>query len=196
MCNEGMSFSSQSSKLLAESTLQKFLLGIVPVEAVQAGKARSQSKAQAVNNQLKARALSADEVRRLQKKAKLKQQRKLKKQQEEATRVKKVAKHQIIKSHKENKELTVEEEKYLNKIVKRNANSLSRLSEIEDYELKSELESLQDEILAAQRQTNRKTKQKLKKDFNEKLKRGKISYPGLTPGLAPVGLDDDDEDSD
>ncbi|GMG19359.1 unnamed protein product [Ambrosiozyma monospora] len=41
----------------------------------------------------------------------------------------------------------------------------------------------------------RKAHQIKKQQFQEKIKKGYVSVPGLTPGLAPVGESDDDDDS-
>lgn len=187
-----MSYLSKNSRSLAESTLQKFLLNVVPMETIQHANSGAKSGAQSVHNQLSTKRMSAEDLARIQKRAKLKRNRHIRQKQEMAKKVNKIAKHHVIKSHKEANTLTAEEQKYLNKVVKRNAGALSRLSEIEDYELKLELANLQEDILAVNKK-QRRSKQRLNKDFNDKIKRGKISYPGLTPGLAPVGMDDEDD---
>lgn len=189
-----MSFSSNALRALAESTLQKFLANVVPDGDSNPKKIREVSAAQSINNQLTAAKLSPAEIKKLHKKAKAKQMRLLKKSQAENTKRNKIAKHQLITKHRKDNTLTLEEDKYLRKIVKRNANLLNRLSEIEDYDLRSELQSLQQDILSAQKPKKPMKNKDRAKDFKEKLQSGKISYPGLTPGLAPVGMDDDDSE--
>ncbi|GEQ70684.1 hypothetical protein JCM33374_g4363 [Metschnikowia sp. JCM 33374] len=64
--------------------------------------------------------------------------------------------------------------------------------------IKDEVEELRSEILALtnEKYDRSKARQQQAKltSFNDKIKSGVLTYPGLTPGLAPVGYDDDSDD--
>ncbi|SCU94255.1 LAFA_0F20758g1_1 [Lachancea sp. 'fantastica'] len=106
------------------------------------------------------------------------------------------AKLQILKKHHEEGTLTNKERKYLNKVIGRNVRDLKSW----DMEDEADLQDLQDSILenSGLGKQSRRTK-KGRKDFKEgpssKAHTSDHRYAGLTPGLAPVGLSDE-EDSD
>lgn len=138
------------------------------------------------------------EIHKIRKLDKLKQRQRIKKTLEADKKFNKLAKYHLIKHHKDEKNLSEEESKYLKKLVKKNVNSLNSVSEIDDEEIKAELKQVKQDILKLNNEKHaKKTKRiqnKKTKDFNSKVAKGVISYPGLTPGLAPVGLDDSDDE--
>lgn len=142
--------------------------------------------------------LSKEELKKIHKQNKFKQHKKIKKALEDEKRFNKLAKYHLIKHHKTGGELSEEEAKYLKKLVKKNVNSLNRVSEIDDMEIKSELDQVRQDILKINKEKHDKKAKRIQnkktKDFNSKVAKGMISYPGLTPGLAPVGLDDSDDE--
>lgn len=108
----------------------------------------------------------------------------------------KLVKYSIIKKHKENEQLSEEEAKYLKKLVKKNSNLINNLKEIDDESIKQDIEDLKQEILAHDESIKLKHQRQSAKqnDFEQNLKSGKINYPGLTPGLAPVDYNESDDD--
>lgn len=197
-------FSSAASKSQTESTVNKLLATYLPGTTVdetrsQAWNNSRASSTQQIQHETKRSKLAPHEVKKINKLNKARLNKLVLKNQAESKRVAKLAKYDLIKNrHRE--DLTVEEQKYLKKLIKRNVNSVNRVSEILDLEVKEELDAVKSGILdKLNTRNNRKSKasskEKRNEQFQEKIKKGFISYPGLTPGLAPVGLNDDsDED--
>lgn len=91
-------------------------------------------------------------------------------------------KYELIKSKKDSQDLSVEHRKYLNKLVRKNKHLVLKNNEIdEDFNT----DGLQDEILKFNSKPSKK-----KTQFKTKIKH---NHPGLTPGLAPVDYESDDE---
>lgn len=190
-----MSFKSKSSQAQAHSTLNKLLAHTLPGSAVNESSSAKLTSTQIINSHLTKRKLRADEVRKINKLNKQKQNRHIKKSVEDQKKFNKLIKYNIIKKHKANDALTPEEEKYLQKLVKKNSNAVRMLSEIDDEIVKDELDQVKAEILdMALGKSKKNQKTRTERDFDDEIKQGLVLYPGLTPGLAPVGFDSDDEE--
>lgn len=195
-----MSFNSNSSKSQAQTTVNKLFSNLLPGTV---GNVQKQSSslpsAQLLNNEIEnTNKLSKQELRKIHKQNKLKQHKKIKKVLEEEKKFGKIAKYHLIKHHKTGGNLSEEESKYLKKLVKKNVNSLNKVSEIDDMEIRAELNQVRQDILRINKEKHDKKAKRIQhkktKDFNNKVSKGMISYPGLTPGLAPVGLEDSDDE--
>ncbi|CUM64348.1 uncharacterized protein PRCAT00001950001 [Priceomyces carsonii] len=193
------SFNSERAKNLAQITVNKLIGQILPdlIKKDDSAKRKVFSKAEIVDMQVKKKTPSASEVRRKNLKNKKSKNKSIRKSLKESQDFTKLAKYNIIKQRKANNKLTVEEEKYLKKLVRKNAVAVNKLSEFEDYETKSEFNKIQRDILRdslKEYDNKKKRKQSKKAEFDDKIRNGLISYPGLTPGLAPVDLEDSDEE--
>lgn len=194
------SFASSRSKKQTNDTVNKMLGDLLPGTAMGSdGLAKSRPAAQALSREIEHDKLSKEQIlqrHRLRKLQKKKELQKTRRAAEENRKLEKQAKYELIKKHKEQGTLREEEEKYLNKLVKRNIRNIQKASEVDDEEIDSEIKRLRKEILGweKEREDRRKVDKRKKKAFNEKIKKGVISYPGLTPGLAPVGLEDSDDE--
>lgn len=193
-----MPFQSQTSKQQSESTVNKLLSNILPgstVNVTSNPSGKQLAAAQLAHKEIRKAKLSSHEIKKINQINKAKQNKNINSKMEKEKKFMKLMKYNLIKKHKEEKKLSIEESKYLKKLVKKNANMVKRVSEISDYEINSDLNAIRNEILLLTNPSSSKRKlDKKKNDFNAKIKKGAISYPGLTPGLAPVGLEDDSDD--
>ncbi|CAI2036212.1 hypothetical protein SEUBUCD646_0I00520 [Saccharomyces eubayanus] len=203
-----MSFSlSEASEFQATSAVNGLLLSLLPgVPKVRAngGKKRvnNGSKAQLIDRNLKKRVeLQNRDVHKIKKRSKLAKKKQVKVHKHDKERLEQLAKYQVLKKHQEEGTLTEHERKYLNKLIRRNSQNL-RSWDLED-EVRDELDDIQQYILKqtvstmkADRSQRRRSK---KKQFKEDIKQSDSArdhrYPGLTPGLAPVGLSDEEDSS-
>lgn len=194
------SFASSRSKKQTNDTVNRMLGDLLPGSAMGSDSpAKSRPAAQALSREIEHDKLSKEQIlqrQRLRKLQKKKELQKTRRAAEENRKLEKQAKYELIKKHKEQGTLREEEEKYLNKLVKKNIRNIQKASEVDDEEIDSEIKRLRKEILGweKEREDRRKVDKRKKKAFNEKIKKGVISYPGLTPGLAPVGLEDSDDE--
>ena len=109
---------------------------------------------------------------------------------------------QNLKEHFKNNNLTKDEQKQLNKMVKKEVMKLKQWDI--DYEIKDDLKELQHDILLVtdSKYAESLKRQQLKKNKNKKksssIKADSLvaQYKGLTPGLAPVDLEDSDSEED
>ncbi|QLQ78943.1 hypothetical protein HG537_0B02900 [Torulaspora globosa] len=109
------------------------------------------------------------------------------------------AKLKVLEEHRKCGNLSAKERKYLNKLAERNAKKVGAW-ELEEED-REELRELQQRIISQisiDRSKRGQTRRKKIKAFREEIKPGAADrrYPGLTPGLAPVGLSDEEESSD
>ncbi|ODQ78993.1 hypothetical protein BABINDRAFT_162072 [Babjeviella inositovora NRRL Y-12698] len=196
------SFKSDTSKLQAQSTVNKLLSTFVPgaerisTDQSQLSLAKKRlSSAQLVHNNATHKRMTEEEFRKQLKKQKVMKRKQLKVSKETSAKVNKMARYQIIKKHYDDNVTDEAETKYMEKLIRRNVNSVKSW----DNERDSEIMDLQNDLLkdkfVAKAGKKKRTKASKKNDFTTKVKKGVLAYPGLTPGLAPVGLSDD-EDSD
>ncbi|CAK7893869.1 regulator of rDNA transcription protein 14 [[Candida] anglica] len=192
-----MSFDSATSQSQAKSTVNKLLANFLPGAAIASTTVvptKPTAKAQTVAKELSKKS-NPEELKRIAKKQKLAQRKKILKNSETTKKFNKLAKYNSIKAHKESGNITPQEEKYLSKLVRKNISAVNSLSEIDDPELKQELSEVKKDILSIYAPVKKSKKQSSKqKDFNTKIQKGYISYPGLTPGLAPVDYNESDSE--
>lgn len=190
-------FNSATSHSQAKSTVNKLLANFLPGSQTPATtKSKKLSSAEKASNEISKKS-NTEDIKRIASKTKKIQKKKILKASETSKKFQKLAKYSSIKAHKESGTLTPEEQKYLNKLVKKNVSAINSLTEIDDDELKDELKQVKRDILAVT--TPKKIKKLSKKnskqsDFDSKVKKGFISYPGLTPGLAPVDYNESDSE--
>ncbi|CDK26223.1 unnamed protein product [Kuraishia capsulata CBS 1993] len=191
-----MSFKSSSSKLEAQDTVNKLLSSFLP------GSSRSEPSAEARKNRSRASTIN-DQIIRAQKLHALQEQgRKLKRKE-------KVAKRARVKRSKEEhlKATRIGQLKFSNdnpktsKLIKQVIDSGVQSLQSWEEGNASEEEELQARIIrlrskASGPSNKRKEKREKALDFQTKIKRGVLSYPGLTPGLAPVGATDSEDSED
>lgn len=195
--------SSLSSKIQATNAVNSLLSKVLPGSTkIDANKSRQKrtggSKAQLINNNLKKRVLiQAKDTHRIKKKRRQLQKQQVKSQQQKNEELQQMAKLEVLKKHRADDTLTTKERKFLDKVIKKNVRSLKSW-EVEDEE---ELLELQANILkqtgATASYNKTKTRKKKNKEFKEQTKQHNVDhrYSGLTPGLAPVGLSDEEESS-
>ncbi|ODV97399.1 hypothetical protein PACTADRAFT_32866 [Pachysolen tannophilus NRRL Y-2460] len=195
------SFRSESSKLQSQNAINKLISNYLPGSEQIASSNSSKklnkiklikSGAQAINNNAVNHKFNEKNEafrRKSQKKEKLVKRKKVKSISEETLKLNRVAKINKLKSEKNYKD------KELVEVLDK------KVEILKSWELsnENELKALEAEILSIkQKEQNKRKKTRArrqeKSEFNEKVKKGIISYPGLTPGLAPVGLADEDED--
>ncbi|XBW38779.1 hypothetical protein QEN19_004363 [Hanseniaspora menglaensis] len=109
---------------------------------------------------------------------------------------------QNLKKHYKEGNLSVKEEKLLNKTIKKEVMKLKQWDL--DFEIKEDLKELQNDILLvtdpkyaeALKRKALKKKKKLKSFSSMSSVRSEHKVPGLTPGLAPVDMEDSDSEED
>lgn len=198
---------SQTSKYQATSVANGLLSNLLPgVPKIRANNGKTSvnngSKAQLIDRNLKKRVqLQNRDVHKIKKKCKLVKKKQVKKHKLDKEQLEQLAKHQVLKKHQQEGTLTDHERKYLNKLIKRNSQNL-RSWDLEE-EVRDELEDIQQSILkdtVSTANTDRSKRRRFKrKQFKEDIKGSDFvkdhRYPGLTPGLAPVGLSDEEDSS-
>ena len=173
------------------------------------------SSTQILTNQLMQGSKPASTARsKQQQKRKLHQ--KIKKKEAQDKKFQKFIKYNQILS-KLPSSRTDAERAYINKLIRKNTNQLKQLSHIDDFEIESELEAVKLQLLnelhhhptlksrirkkltVPKQKSSATDEEGLTKqdfiDFDDKVKRGLISVPGLTPGLAPVDENESESDS-
>ncbi|QRG38378.1 hypothetical protein FDK38_002785 [Candidozyma auris] len=197
-----MSFNSATSKAKARATVTKLFEDVLPGTTLLPSKKVKVTDASAFASEARKHRQSKEEVRKQNKLVRARQNREINKRLEKDKKFQKLVRYNVIKSHKNGQAAAPEEEqKYLKKLIKKNSNTLRRFADVNDPEIQEEIAELQKEIINMKnekfdRAKDRKLDAKLSA-FNEKIKSGSLTYPGLTPGLAPVGLDDEsDEEED
>lgn len=194
-----MAFQSASSKAKAKATVSKLFENILPGTTLLPAKNKKLSSTEIVSREISGKnRLTSSDIRKVNKAERAKQNKEINKKLDQNKKFQKLVKYNVIKSHKDTDKLSVQEQKYLKKLIKKNSNAVARASEIDDPFVQGEIDSLRAEILQMNndkhdRSKNRKLDAKLL-SFHEKVKKGVLSYPGLTPGLAPVRFDDSDEE--
>lgn len=156
---------------------------------------------QLINDSLKKRAL-IDNIKQdgILKKQKLKLRKSIKQNTKDKQQLIQSATFQNLKKHFKTGNLTADEQKQLNKMIKKEVLKLKQWDI--DYELKDDLKELQHDILLV---TDPKYAESLKRKQLKKTKSKKKSlasnpdalvnqYKGLTPGLAPVDMEDSDSE--
>ncbi|CAL9727847.1 regulator of rDNA transcription protein 14 [Monosporozyma unispora] len=160
------------------------------------------SKAQLIDANLKQRVqLQQRDTLRIKKKQKQAARDKIKHRKLALESLERNAKLQILESHRQKGTLTHREKEYVAKLVKSNVAKVKALDVTQEE--KDELKDLQNFILANDNKNtlrSKKRRSKIKQFREDITSSGKKSvvdhrYAGLTPGLAPVGLSDEEESS-
>lgn len=186
------------------SLLTKILPGSPKIRTGQKPKKNSSkgSKAQLIDTNLKQRVLLKQrDTLKIKKKQKQTAKAKIKNRRVALEQLERDAKLQILESHRQKNILTTREKQYLDKLIKHNVTKVKSLDV--DEEQKQELLELQDFILSTDNKVKLHSKKRRSKvkQFKEEIKSSSRKtvidhrYPGLTPGLAPVGLSDEEESS-
>lgn len=206
-----MSFTTKHSELQANNAVNSLLSSILPgarrLPSSSEGRRSTNprnvkgSKAQLIDRNLKMtvemQERNVDSLKKRQSKVK---KRAVKAKKTEKDKLQQLAKLSVLERHKLAGTLTVKEQKYLNKLVSQNVKT-ARSWDLEEED-KDELRELQQMIIsqtggASGAKRSQKRRQRVK-NFKEDVKAAANDrrYPGLTPGLAPVGLSDEEDSSD
>ncbi|KAK5780435.1 Rrt14p PWA37_002594 [Arxiozyma heterogenica] len=186
------------------SLLAKILPGSPKVKVSRKSKKNNLkgSKAQLIDANLKQRVLlKQKDTLKIKKKQKQIAKAKVKDRRLALEQSERNAKLQILESHRQRDMLTTREKQYLDKLIKHNVTKVKSLDI--DEEQKQELHELQEFILSNDNKKKLRSKKRRSKvkQFKEEIKPSSKKavvdhrYPGLTPGLAPVGLSDEEESS-
>ncbi|KAL6948684.1 hypothetical protein ACO0QE_001157 [Hanseniaspora vineae] len=208
-------YTENSSKKLVNDLLDSVLPGVSTLSKTKSKHSfsksktrRSQNSAQLINENLKKRVLVDDfNPHSIIKKAKLREKKLIKSKQKNDQWYKTQARINLLKEHYEKNNLTEQEQQLLKQRIDKQVDLL-KTWEL-DEEMQEELDDLQDDILhlteSNKHGSKRRRLKKKSKTFNSSNNNNKSHkksssmdsrYAGLTPGLAPVGLDDEEESSD
>lgn len=193
-----MAFASATSKAKAQATVNKLFESMLPGGSALPASTKKVSSTEKFHREVSKQKLTKDEIRKANKAEKMKRNKVIKKRLEQDKKFQKLVKYNVIKAHKDADNLTEEEQKYLKKLIKKNSSAVRRAGDVDDPVVKDEIEQLRAEIVALlnekyARSKERKQEEKLEA-FKQKVISGTVSYPGLTPGLAPVGFDESDDE--
>ncbi|AMD19687.1 HCL464Wp [Eremothecium sinecaudum] len=188
-----------SSKAQATSAVNNLLESIFPGVGKVTNKKNNRklkSNTQLIDRNLRRRVeIEERDTDRIKKKAKKQSKDKLRKVKRATEELVQKAKLANLKKHQQEGDLSAKEKKYLNSLIKRN---ISRLKGWQDEEAAEDLSELQAQVLEMMTgdEKNRRAKMRNQKKFKLKEKKAQANvdhrYPGLTPGLAPVGLSDEE----
>ncbi|CCF60159.1 hypothetical protein KAFR_0J00910 [Kazachstania africana CBS 2517] len=201
-----MSTFTNSSQLHATNAVNSLLSSLLPgarkINAKGKVRAHKGSKAQLIDYNLKKRVeIQERNLMKIKKNEKKIQKRKIQSKKNELKTLAQSAKLQNLEKHKLNGTLTKKEKKYLNALIEQNT-SIAKSWEL-DQDNKDDLLEVQNFILknsSSHKNRVRSNKRRSKlKEFKTELKDSSVisdhRYAGLTPGLAPVGLSDEEESS-
>ncbi|KAI5967284.1 RRT14 [Candida margitis] len=220
-----MSFTSKASQHQAELTVGKLFSDILHTQpsssTTKNDNATQLSSTQILTHQLHPSSSSSSSKAKSQKKSnnsiKKKKLQKIKKRETEDKKFQKFIKYNQILSKPKNQQ-TESDKAYIGKLIRKNTNQIKNLTHIDDFEIESELDVVKSQLLAdLQPKSQARLRKKLTVpnsrnrssdydgdggvskqefiDFDDKVKRGLISMPGLTPGLAPVDENESESDT-
>ncbi|OBA19874.1 regulator of rDNA transcription 14 [Metschnikowia bicuspidata var. bicuspidata NRRL YB-4993] len=194
-----MAFSSDLSKTRSQATLNKLFENMLPGSTTRSNiPLKKISTTENFSREVSKKRLSKEEIKKANKIEKAKRNKQLNKNLEKEKLFSKNVKYNVIKSHKNSQNISEEEQKYLKKLIKKNSFAVRRAGGLDDPMIKDEVEELRSEILALTNEKYDRSKERQQKaklsSFNEKVKSGVLTYPGLTPGLAPVDYDESDDE--
>lgn len=197
-----------ATQLQANKSVNSLLAKVLPgSQTIKTGSksrttSKKGSKAQLIDASLKQRVLLQQwDVLRIKKKQKQAAKEKIRHRKVALESLERNAKLQILESHRQKGTLTHREKQYVDKLVKSNVSKVQSLDATQEE--REELKDLQTFILSNDNKNTLRSKKRRSKvkQFKEDLApSGKKSavdhrYAGLTPGLAPVGLSDEEESS-
>lgn len=202
---------SKSSQLQANNAINGILANLLPgtpkissINRKSKSKNNKVSKTQLIDSNLKKRIeLQERDVLKIKRKEKKIKDQKKRENKLSKNRIQQQVKKELLNKHKKNGNLTNSEKKQLNEIVRKNESSL-RSWEMDDEDDKDKFDELQKFVLdnvTNHKSSNRSKKRRSKKKaFKEEAGNKDVEdidyrYRGLTPGLAPVGLSDEEDSS-
>lgn len=192
-----MSFSSALSKKKATNTVNKLFDSLFPGARI-FSKFPEVSTTENFHREVTKQKLLPEEINKVKKVKNAKKNKQVNNRVLQDKKFMKLMKYNLIKAHKDKQELTDEERKYLRKLVKKNLASVRRAGDVDDILIQEELDELRSEILQMENEKNDRSRSAAKENrlqaFKEKVIDGTVSFPGLTPGLAPVELDDESDE--
>ncbi|CAI5758384.1 unnamed protein product [Candida verbasci] len=185
-----MPFNSNSSKYQAENTLNKLYSSILNTNSL---------KPSSNNTTLSTTQILSNQLNQKHQPKVNKKKKKNVKQLEKDKKFQKFLKYNFIKNKSVRSE---EEQKYVKKLIRRNINQINKASKIDDFEVESELERVKLELLnevgpkEKRRIRNRKHIENKGNNYRDFESKGNKVNNGLTPGLAPVDYESDEEEED
>ena len=193
-----MAFSSSLSKARSQAAVNKLFETMLPGSTTQFNSLKKSSTTENFSREVSLKKLTKGAIKKANKVEKAKKNKQLSKNLEKEKLFKKNVKYNVIKAHKNSENFSEEEQKYLKRLIKKNSFAVRRAGSLDDPVIKDEVDELRNEILALTNEKYDRSKarqhQAKLNSFNEKIKTGVLTYPGLTPGLAPVDYDDDSDD--
>ncbi|ANZ75870.1 BA75_03203T0 [Komagataella pastoris] len=197
-------FSSDSSRTTAQSTINKLLVNLVPGsqfnDAKVAKKAKKTSSAKIISDQIGFRRefkMNEEKRRKFLKQNNLKKRKMKRKSKDLEAQLDRIARLSNIKELQQMSEAC--NDPLLDQVIDKKITALLSWT-TDNSELGAEIEKLKRDILNTDNEEIRRRKsyrdeEREEAEFRSEVEKGSIAYPGLTPGLAPVGLsDDEDED--
>ncbi|SCU86411.1 LAME_0D06018g1_1 [Lachancea meyersii CBS 8951] len=191
--------SRNQATAVVNNVLSQILPGCAKIDGNTSRPSRSKraskgSKAQLISQNLKnAARVREQDAHGIKKKELKKRKKQIKAKLAHEDKMDQNAKLQILQKHQEQGTLTQKERKFLNKVIGRNVRDLKSW----DMEGEETLSELQESILDSRSKQGSARSKKGRKDFREaqssKAQTSDHRYAGLTPGLAPVGLSDEEE---
>lgn len=196
---------SDVSQLHANNAVNGILARMLPGVSRENGKrvekSKKGSKAQLIDRNLKRRVqLQEVDVEKLKRKQNRIRRREMRNQKRSQERLEQLAQLEVLEKHRKEGNLTKNESKHLNALVRTNEQRVKSWEMGEDG--KEDLLELQEYILNKTTGANKASKsQKRKSKYKNFAENDKFTsssarrYPGLTPGLAPVGMSDEEDSS-
>lgn len=193
-----ITFKDQGS---VSSTVNKLLESVLPGHSTQVSKKTTiNSKSQIINESSSKKNLKPEEIRRLKKKERLNQRKLIKKSSQKKEELEESAKYELLLKHSKEGTLSNDEKIELKKLIKKNIINLQSWK----TEIDEDLEEMENEITDLKkndqyiRKRRRIPKRIASKEFYEDIEQAQKNqqkrYPGLTPGLAPVDMNDSDSE--
>ncbi|ODQ62803.1 hypothetical protein WICANDRAFT_76965 [Wickerhamomyces anomalus NRRL Y-366-8] len=180
----------------SQKTVNKLLSRVLPGHTATSTTPSSSSSNLSSTSQQLTSSHNSNTSHKVLKQQKKKQKQAIKISESQRQKLMAEAQRRVLKEHSTTGKLTPQEALELKKYVKKNVVDITSWHNEDD-----ELDEVQQEILElkqkeprfrGKRVSNKKSaKKQMDGIYNKKEM---IRYPGLTPGLAPVGMDDEDSD--
>lgn len=155
------------------------------------------SKAQLIASNLKKRVIIQEkDVHKIKKQQKKLQKKRISSKKTAWEALEQKAKLEILRKHQSEDNLTEHEKEYLSKVMNKNIRSVKSWDTEDKEELSQLQKTILDESSSSRHSRRAKSRKQRKKAFKEEIPAIVTDhrYPGLTPGLAPVGYSDEEEE--
>lgn len=185
-----------SNKKSTTSTVNRLLDSVLPGHSTEVDTGRTHSLSQAIKKSQNYKT-TPEEARRIKKNLKVQKKKEIRVNKKKNDKVAKTARLQLLQDHFKQGLLTKEESLELKKLIKQNVANIQAWEIDEDDE--EDLIDIQDSIMDLEKKDYKKeTRRRInKKAIYEKPEpKTPNSFKGLTPGLAPVWMEDEGESSD